>query len=84
MNTLAAVGGIALANATTTPSGWTVGGGVEWAFAGNWSAFAEYNYLDFGTSGVRFTAGGGRSHKHQADINSFMVRINYRFGAVGY
>src|SRR5262245_53576279 len=52
-------GGTTVATADTTPSGWTVGGGVEWAFAGNWSAFAEYNYFDFGTPGVTFTAADG-------------------------
>ncbi len=40
---------------TLTVPGWTVGGGVEWAFAGNWTAFAEYNFLDFGTPRVTFT-----------------------------
>ena len=25
--------------------GWLVGAGVEWAFAANWSAKVEYNYL---------------------------------------
>jgi len=64
--TLTAIPGIASANASSTPSGWTVGGGVEWAFAGNWTAFAEYNYLDFGTPAVNFLgarsqpAGSGR------------------------
>jgi outer membrane immunogenic protein len=29
-------------------SGWTVGGGVEWAFLNNWSAKVEYLYIDFG------------------------------------
>jgi outer membrane immunogenic protein len=29
--------------------GWTVGTGVEWAFAKNWTAKAEYDYIDFGT-----------------------------------
>jgi outer membrane immunogenic protein len=28
--------------------GWTVGGGFEWAFASNWTAKAEFLYLDFG------------------------------------
>lgn len=48
-------GGTTVATADNTPSGWTVGGGVEWAFAGNWSAFAEYDYFDFGSPGVTFT-----------------------------
>ncbi len=29
--------------------GWTVGAGVEWAFADDWSARLEYDYYDFGT-----------------------------------
>jgi outer membrane immunogenic protein len=29
-------------------SGWTLGGGVEWAFADHWSAKIEYLYIDFG------------------------------------
>jgi outer membrane immunogenic protein len=28
--------------------GWTAGGGIEWAFANNWSVRGEYLYLDFG------------------------------------
>jgi outer membrane immunogenic protein len=85
--TLATIGGTTLANATTTPSGWTVGGGVEWAFAGNWSAFAEYNYLDFGTPSVAFTSTVGAPTfpiNIKQNINSFMVGVNYRFGAVAY
>ena len=33
-----------------TRSGWTIGGGFEWApvIAPNWSFFAEYDYYDFG------------------------------------
>jgi len=38
--------------ASDTRTGWTVGGGIEWAFWNNWSAKAEYNYYDFGTSSV--------------------------------
>jgi outer membrane immunogenic protein len=38
--TLTVVGGTTLATANSTSSGWTVGGVVEWSFAGNWSAFA--------------------------------------------
>jgi outer membrane immunogenic protein len=34
--------------------GWTVGGGLEWMFAPNWSVFGEYNYMDFGTRNVNF------------------------------
>ena len=33
---------------TSTRSGWTVGGGLEYAFTNNWSLRAEYRYSDFG------------------------------------
>jgi outer membrane immunogenic protein len=36
-------------------TGWTFGAGVEYAFAQNWSAFVEYNYLDFGTKSANTT-----------------------------
>ena len=31
-----------------TRSGWTVGGGLEYAITNNWSVRAEYRYSDFG------------------------------------
>jgi outer membrane immunogenic protein len=41
--------------ASETRSGWTVGGGLEWAFWNNWSAKLEYDYYDFGTRTLTFT-----------------------------
>ena len=38
--------------ASETRTGWTVGGGIEWAFWNNWSMKAEFDYYDFGTSSV--------------------------------
>ena len=35
-------------SASKTRTGWTIGGGVEWRFAPQWSAFLEGNYYDFG------------------------------------
>ena len=35
-------------SASQNYSGWTVGGGLEWAFMNNWSAKVEYLYIDFG------------------------------------
>ena len=34
---------------TTTQIGWTVGAGVEWAFADSWTARLEYLYVDLGS-----------------------------------
>jgi outer membrane immunogenic protein len=38
-------------------SGWTVGGGIEWAVTPYLSLFPEYNYLGFDTKTVTFTIG---------------------------
>ena len=49
------VGGTASAfslNGSPTRWGWTTGGGVEFAFSPALSAFAEYDFLDFGTRGI--------------------------------
>jgi outer membrane immunogenic protein len=34
---------------STTNVGWTIGAGLEWAFADKWSAKVEYLYMDLGT-----------------------------------
>ena len=36
---------LASLSASNTNSGWLIGGGIEWAFATNWSAKIEYVYL---------------------------------------
>ena len=36
-------------------AGWTVGAGVEWAFAENWTAKLEYLYVDLGNATVTCT-----------------------------
>jgi outer membrane immunogenic protein len=40
---------ITAASSSQSRTGWTFGAGVEYAFAPHWSAFIEYDYLDFGT-----------------------------------
>jgi opacity protein-like surface antigen len=37
---------------STTRWGWTVGGGIEWAFTNNWSLDGEYRHTDFGSRGT--------------------------------
>jgi outer membrane immunogenic protein len=66
-------------------SGWTIGGGAEWAFLPNWSAKVEYNYIDFGTTRVDrtiTTPGGALIGVFQRDIASeahlVKVGLNYR------
>jgi outer membrane immunogenic protein len=37
--------------------GWTVGGGVDWAFSHHWSANIEYDYYQFGHGGILMSDG---------------------------
>ena len=57
-----------------TSYGWTAGGGMEVALAGNWSAKAEYLYVDLGS---RTFALDGTDHGIASSLLRFGV--NYRF-----
>ena len=80
--------GLQVASATVTRSGWTAGGGVEQSFAGGWSWFAEYDYLNFGTNTVTFATNTVPTALFPIDVRQdmqmFVVGINYRFGAGRY
>ncbi|MGC2775001.1 MAG: outer membrane beta-barrel protein [Bradyrhizobium sp.] len=72
------------ASAAFNRSGWTVGAGVEWMFARNWSAFAEYDYADFGTvtgtvPGAAAVTGGPNVVSQKTQIHTALVGVNYRF-----
>jgi outer membrane immunogenic protein len=74
-----ALGGAAnLATATTTKTGWVWGTGVEAALGGNWTAKAEYLYLNFGGSAVASLAAGTLGVKNQEQV--FRGGVNYHFG----
>ena len=67
-------------------TGWTVGGGIEYKLAQNWSAFAEYNYVDFGKQTTKLSYSGpgafwGDTYKIDYDQNfsSVTLGVNYRF-----
>jgi outer membrane immunogenic protein len=61
-------------------TGWTVGVGGEWMFTPHWSAFVEYNFMGFGTQSTAFAACGGCVLSAKADVQDFLVGVNYRFG----
>jgi outer membrane immunogenic protein len=67
------------ASASETRLGWTIGTGIEWAFWGNWSAKAEYNYIDLGSRAVDLTAVGGNPDIKQR-LSVIKAGVNYRFG----
>jgi outer membrane immunogenic protein len=65
---------------SNTRTGWTIGGGVEYMFAPNWSTFLEYNYMDFGSSATSAAssicpAGCSFSTNEQ----TILVGLNFRF-----
>jgi outer membrane immunogenic protein len=80
--------GLEVASADTTRSGWTVGAGIEHAFAWapGWSGKVEYNYIDLGTRSPEFCltvviAGVCASiFDIRQDIHVVSVGLNYRFG----
>jgi outer membrane immunogenic protein len=69
--------------AEKTRTGWTAGGGLEYAFAGNWSAKLEYNYMDFGNKHVTFLdapSGDFFTFDVEQKFHAVKFGINYRFG----
>jgi outer membrane immunogenic protein len=68
------------AGASATNAGWTVGGGIEIALPGNWTAKAEYLHVDLG----KFNCGAscGISPTDNVSMRDDVVRagLNYHFG----
>ena len=61
-------------------NGYTVGAGLEYMFAPNWSAKAEYQYYNFGST--TFTGGPAPivGSRFRDDEQTVKAGINYRFG----
>jgi outer membrane immunogenic protein len=72
--------GALLASATSTRSGWTAGGGLEWGFAPNWSAKFEWLYMKFDSAAFNTLAAEGPRSSVPFDDNIVRAGINYRFG----
>jgi outer membrane immunogenic protein len=64
----------------TRKDGYTVGAGLEYMFAPNWSAKAEYQYYNFGST--TFTSGPAPivGAHFRDDEHTVKVGVNYRFG----
>ncbi|WMT76048.1 outer membrane beta-barrel protein [Bradyrhizobium sp. Ash2021] len=69
-----------------TRTGWTAGAGLEYLIATNWSVFAEYSHMDFGSGTLDTTLSTNPSpvpvrigHR----IDSVMLGLNYRVGSPG-
>ena len=65
-------------SASDTRVGWTAGGGIEYAFLGNWTAKLEYLYVDLGSFDTGFTA---PFLTNKVDLQMHVVRagLNYKF-----
>jgi outer membrane immunogenic protein len=70
------------ASASVTRTGWTAGAGLEYAFAPNWSAKIEYDYLGFGSETVNLPTAGFSTYSTSASLNVQEVKagINFKFG----
>ena len=63
-----------------TNAGWTVGGGLEFVIAGNWTAKAEYLYVDLGKFNCGLGCGDG-INPDNVSFSTHVVRggVNFRF-----
>ena len=70
----------AATGASDTLNGWTVGGGLEYAFLGNWSAKIEYLYVDLSGFNCGITCSPGVVNNNVSfKENVVRAGINYKF-----
>ena len=81
------VGGVptTLSSSTTNNFGWTAGVGIEWAFAGNWSARAEYDFIGLQNRSITVVApgspfAGDTINFNNRNISLLTAGVNYKFG----
>ena len=70
-------------SASDTRWGGTVGAGVEYGFAPNWSVAVEYDHLFMGNPNIAFPASAiavSRADDIAQDVDMVTVRMNYRCG----
>ncbi len=70
------------ASASLTRTGWTAGAGLEYAFAPNWTAKIEYDYLDFGNQTLNLPTLAFPTYSTNASLNVQEVKagVNFKFG----
>jgi outer membrane immunogenic protein len=69
----------AFAGASTDRAGWTIGGGLEFAITNNWSAKAEYLYVDLGKFNCGLSCGVTATDNVSFTTNLVRAGVNYRF-----
>ncbi len=67
----------------TFKTGWTIGGGLEYAITNNWTAKAEYLYSDFGRVSFRTLSASvpnqGLDNSASLQVHTFRAGLNYKF-----
>jgi outer membrane immunogenic protein len=76
-------------SADKTLTGWTVGGGFEWAFTPNWSLgleyrFSQYDRESFGFGTLLVAPGALAPFRVNAELDTheLTARLNWRFGSI--
>ena len=60
--------------------GWTAGGGIAYAFAQNWNAFAEYRYTSFGSSTISLPF-SQLTTTSTTNVSAIEFGVNYKFNS---
>jgi outer membrane immunogenic protein len=60
-------------------TGWTAGGGIEWAFLPNWSAKAEYLYTDLSSNNNNNWGWGWGNNLPHYRFHTIRAGLNYHF-----
>jgi outer membrane immunogenic protein len=76
------VNGFSGTNTTAWQTGWTAGGGMEFALSENWSAKGEWMYFDLGSETFLVATLPNFNFHAEADTTGEVVRVgvNYHFG----
>jgi outer membrane immunogenic protein len=78
INDMSLTNGLITISESQTHTGWTVGGGLEWMFAPNWTLKGEYMYVDLGDANY-----GAALLPLGVDVGATLhtgkVGVNYRF-----
>ena len=77
-NTVTGPIGASISTGASTQTGWTAGGGIEYALDRNWSVRGEYDYMGFGSQNVPALLPGAPGSVN-LNIQRAMAGINYRF-----
>lgn len=79
-NVYTPTGGTPVETFSKTRSGWTLGAGLEYAFAPKWTARVEYRYADFGrNTDLPVTTYAGFTESHRLTESAVRLGIAYKF-----